>query len=580
MTYQEISDDEMAQARSDALDRILTDQSARKLVVAGPGTGKTHTFKQLLAVGDGSKLALTFLTSLVRDLDDELGAFADVYSFHGFAHLLLRTITVPGVSNDVDYYPALELIFEQDLALLGTGVSPAAIQEIIMNLQDKNPVLANLLRCGDYYNAVGYSDSVYRVLRQLQAEPAAVPTYSQIVVDEYQDFSLMETEFIEVLSQASPILVVGDDDQALYTFRHASAIYLRALAGDDRYSNFELPFCSRCTEVLVAATHQVVARAQDRGLLAGRIPKSYVCYLPDKKGASERHPTIIHARCSVENKNAPYIERYLDEAIRDIPEEDIKRSRDGGHPTVLVIGPKQFSSRAFEYLREGFADVEYKMSEQLEVRAIDGYKRLADDPESRLGWRILLHVKQPSGWSDLAAIALEKGDELADLVDEAFRLEHLGVATLVARFMAKEELVPEEVSRITDAAGLGLADLLAALGIETTDDDPQNGTDSEGLEPASDEPSILVTSLMGAKGLQASHVFLVGVNDEHFPRVNASPTDDEVCQLLVALTRARESCTIVSTRNFGGHWLNSSIFTEWLKPFLEEHVIDKAHFVG
>lgn len=342
MGYQELSDNEMTHARADALAKILGDDSPRKLVVAGPGTGKTHTFKELFRVRDGSKLALTFLTSLVRDLEKELGAFANAYSFHGFAHLLLRTVAVPGVSRGVDYYPPLELIHEQDVALLGTAASRAEIQDVIMNLRDDHPVLANLLRCGDYYNAVGYSDSVYRVLRQLQAEPGAVPIYAQIVVDEYQDFSLMETEFIEVLAQASPILVVGDDDQALYAFRHASAIYLRELARDDRYTNFELPFCSRCTEVLVAATHHVVAQAQEQGLLTDRIPKAYVCYRPDKEEASERHPTIVHARCSVENKNAPYMERYLDEAIREIPAEDIKRSRDDGYPTVLVIGPKQF----------------------------------------------------------------------------------------------------------------------------------------------------------------------------------------------------------------------------------------------
>lgn len=220
------------------------------------------------------------------------------------------------------------------------------------------------------------------------------------------------------------------------------------------------------------------------------------------------------------------------------------------------------------------------MSEQLDVRAIDGYKRLAGDSESRLGWRILLYVRQPARWSEGVASALTNGNELAHLVDEPFRQEHLDIAALVARLLANEELTPEEVSRITDAAGLGLADLLAALGIDTTEGDPKEGADEAEPEPASDEPSILVTSLMGAKGLQASHVFVVGMNDGHFPRDNKAPTDDEVCQLLVALTRARESCTIVSTRNFGGWWLNGSIFTEWLKPFIEEVVIDKTHFAA
>lgn len=115
------------------------------------------------------------------------------------------------------------------------------------------------------------------------------------------------------------------------------------------------------------------------------------------------------------------------------------------------------------------------------------------------------------------------------------------------------------------------------LGFETA---PGSAAEVPDEEPPdySHEPSVLVTSLMGAKGLQASHVFILGMNNEHFPQKNAAPTEAEVCQLLVALTRARESCTIVSVGNFGGNWLNDSIFTEWLGPFLEEQKIDKKYF--
>ena len=87
----------------------------------------------------------------------------------------------------------------------------------------------------------------------------------------------------------------------------------------------------------------------------------------------------------------------------------------------------------------------------------------------------------------------------------------------------------------------------------------------------------MTTSLMGSKGLQAAHVFVVGLNGSHFPKVNASPTDDEVCQLLVALTRTRKSCTLVSTRRLGNNQLGPSIFLEWLKPHLSQVYVDKAY---
>ena len=60
-----MSDDEIKQARKDALNAILDDPATHKVVVAGPGTGKTHTYKELLSRVEGPALAITFLTVLV-----------------------------------------------------------------------------------------------------------------------------------------------------------------------------------------------------------------------------------------------------------------------------------------------------------------------------------------------------------------------------------------------------------------------------------------------------------------------------------------------------------------------------------
>lgn len=575
--YHELSNEEMEEARAEALAAILGDGADRKLVVAGPGTGKTYTFQQLLGQADGPNLALTFLNSLVADLSDSLGDAAEVYSFHGFAHRQLRLMSVDGISQDVDYYPAFDAVAEQDSRLLGAATTREEIQEQLMNLNETSGVIGNLLHAGNYYDAVGYNDSVFRLLQHLRGKPSDTPKYAQIVVDEYQDFSLLETELIEVLAQASPTLVAGDDDQALYAFRHASAIYLRDLLKDDRYTNFELPFCSRCTEVLVAATHHVVARAQEAGLLQERIDKPYVCFKPDKADSNDAYPRITHAKCTVERNSSPYIEKYLEGQIGQISKEDIQRSRAGGYPTVLIIGPKQFSKRAFDYLEGRFADVTYKVSSANDVELIDGYLRLMDDPDSRLGWRILVHVAQPDGWKEAVEEALNNGTDLGALMPDGFKSHHLAVTGLLARIAAEEEMSPEEMTAATDATELELGDLLRRLGFDTAPGSPEEASDDEPPD-YSDEPSILVTSLMGAKGLQASPVYVLGLNEGHFPQKNSAPTEAEVCQLLVALTRARESCTVVSVGNFGGIWLKDSVFIAWLAQFLDEVQVNKRYF--
>lgn len=69
--------------------------------------------------------------------------------------------------------------------------------------------------------------------------------------------------------------------------------------------------------------------------------------------------------------------------------------------------------------------------------------------------------------------------------------------------------------------------------------------------------------------MQAEHVFIVGVNAGDFPADNAAVTEAEACQLLVALTRAKQSCTLVSTDRLGQNQLGQGVFINWLGNLVE-----------
>ena len=82
---------DQAAQRQKYLDAILRSSSPRKLIVAGPGTGKTYTFAQLLRKsGTGHKLALTFIRKLVVDMESEFGELAEVKTFHAYCKKLLH----------------------------------------------------------------------------------------------------------------------------------------------------------------------------------------------------------------------------------------------------------------------------------------------------------------------------------------------------------------------------------------------------------------------------------------------------------------------------------------------------------
>ena len=70
---------------------VLSSKSRKKVLVAGPGTGKTYLFKKILE-GTKVSLTLTFVNSLVEDLSLELYGLSEVRTLHSFARSILGKI--------------------------------------------------------------------------------------------------------------------------------------------------------------------------------------------------------------------------------------------------------------------------------------------------------------------------------------------------------------------------------------------------------------------------------------------------------------------------------------------------------
>lgn len=574
----------ITQERTAASDAIVNSASEKRLIVAGPGTGKTYTFKQALvkAIADSSTaqkgLALTFIRNLVEDLSEALSDVAEVFTFHGFCKHQMHRHPVAGLQEGWDYYPALIEVIEADLDLLGhNGIKKEDIEKRLHELDEEDGLLGEGLAIGDYYNAVSHTDLVYRVLKHFAENEDAIPTYPLIVVDEYQDFSLLETSFLALLTTKSKVLIAGDDDQALYDFKNASSRYIRELYADHDYDNFDLPYCSRCTEVIVRAVNDVVAAAKANGNLDERLEKPFECYLPDKQAESEEHSKIIYAQCSVQSRNAPYPGRYIANVIETIPVEVVRESKENGYPTVLVIGDKPFMPAVYEVVKERFPQAEMKKGSASLMTALDGYRRLAVDSNSRLGWRIVTLCFDFDECNELVRAALEAGDDLVPKLPSSYREQHLEIAELVRRLRDGQQLTDQEQRQLSEAVDMEMTAIRDSLAV-ADDEEPPEEKDEEANQDE-DAPTIRFTSLVGSKGLSAPYVFIVGFNNTFFPRDPNAITDEEICKLLVALSRTRVECHVVSCRHFGAGWLEESAFAEWIRPHLEAVVVDKA-FLG
>lgn len=531
-----------------SIDAVLNSRSPKKLVIAGPGTGKTTLFKRLLesTPGDPSRrIVLTFINNLRNDLETDLGHLAKTHTLHSFClGALYSNPTLRGdLSADLRCCPGLATLIRADWKILRSGEPPKFVGQM-RSLAAKNDLDFYLER-GNYYNAVDFDDSVYRVHRAFEAGRAGPDSYDLVLIDEYQDFNRLEAAIIDALSETSSTVIAGDDDQALYSvLRNATSEHIRALSKAGEYEVFTLPFCMRCPKAVVDAVADILAKAREIDSLENRIEKPYK-HFPLVKGAdSAKYPTIINVRTSVQSKKANYMGRYVANALEAIPEDEIAAAAVGGYPAALVIVARPYRDQILEHLEAGRFLIETRAESPSGIERTNGLEILKADLASNLGWRIVLHCDQPMFLSDSILATSDGHSQLCDAVPEPYR-----------------NTVLEEV------ADFEVVDGAAPSGVPM-EDSPEPG-----------RLVVRVTSFEGAKGLSAQHVFIAGLHDGELPANPSGIKDLEICKFVVGLTRTRKRCYFIHSGRFGTGWKRPSCFIDWIAAErLENVLVDKEYW--
>lgn len=513
----------------EAVGRILASKSRKKLVVAGPGAGKTTLFRELLDQAAGAserRLVLTFINNLKIDLERSLSNAAKVFTLHGYCQYLLRRHEAlrSGLSADFRCYPGLASLIKKDWEWLRKSEAPKFV-DLMRDLDCSFEQDAFYRNRANYYDAVDFDDSVHRTYRQLLDDRSLVPEYELVLIDEFQDFNKMEASVIDLLAERNPILIAGDDDQALYSqLRGASWDHIRTRYESGHYEIFELPFCMRCPEVIVGAVNDVILKALAVQKLNGRIRKPYRYYEPVKGEDSRRYPKIELVETTVQRANANYFGRYIEQCVKAIPEEEVRLAADKAEPAALIIGSNPYRRQVKEYLVEAglvTASDEAELSKREEAFAI-----LDQDASSNLGWRIILADGDERIARDLVRAAAEKGIPLVDVI---------------------------------------AADKRAAVLKEAEEWAAKHLAAKEGEVEGAVAPMVKVTSFEGAKGLSAQYVFLIGLHSEEIPRNAADVQDIEICRFLVGMTRTKKKCAVLVTKRFGDKFKRRSEFLSWIK---------------
>jgi superfamily I DNA/RNA helicase len=324
-----------------------------------------------------------------------------------------------GLGANFICYPKLISLIKKDWEWLQGSDAPSFVKKM-RDLDLADGQYDFYLSRSNYYDAVDFDDSVYRVYERLHADPETVPVYDLVLIDEFQDFNKMEAGIIAELARKNSITIAGDDDQALYSkLRAASWDYIRGHHDGGEYEVFYLPFCMRCPKVIVEAVNSIIQTARAIRALDGRIDKPYRYYEPKKGADSVAYPHIDLVRTTVQRANANYFGKYIEKIIGEIPPAHAQEAENNNEPLVLVIGSKPYLPQIEAHLVE--ADLITRATIQDPTEREQALSLIAQKEDSNLGWRLILSCSDEAVARTRVQEAAERECNLIDVFPDAER---------------------------------------------------------------------------------------------------------------------------------------------------------------
>ncbi|MBL7066353.1 MAG: AAA family ATPase [Candidatus Marinimicrobia bacterium] len=519
--------------RKKHVDAILNSKSFKKVVVAGPGTGKTFLFRKILE-GKKNSLTLTFINSLVEDLSLELYGMSDVKTLHSFARSTLSAVK----SRSINIFPKLTNVIKEDTQyILRKEVD---FEYLFHNRKDNDELLQFYKKRVDYYNYYGYSSIIYALVKYFEKYRERIPSYDQILIDEFQDFNKLEVSLIDLLSEKSSILLAGDDDQALYEFKNASTRHIRERFGDDvpDYESFKLPFCARCTQVIVDATNDIIIAAKKFDFLDQRINKPFQYFHEKEKDKeSEKYSTIGYKQIFA-SQIPWFIEKKISEMAKDLRNKF----------SVLIISPyrKQSNFIAEALKKKGMQNIECKIKDEKEVSLLDGFKLLLNNINDNLGWRIVSkYLLSNDDFSTLLSATYSNSSKMIyEIVDKDFKKEVKSILKILKKIKDKKPIDNDEFIDIMKKINIDPYAILNEFAREKIN----NVFQPVGI-PAIRKIPIKTTTIQSSKGLSGDLVFITHFDDRYFIKDNdkTKNTDRDICNFLVALTRTKKKVYLISS---------------------------------
>jgi DNA helicase-2/ATP-dependent DNA helicase PcrA len=313
-------------------------------VLAGPGTGKTYAMMRRVArllevagVPPTQILAVTFTRTAAHDLIDKLTALGVpganqviAKTLHGLSFSILGRAAVFQATGRVPRpLLACELdMMVNDLKEVFGGKREVrrlvkAFEAYWAKLQHHTPgwpadplerqfdrALKDWLR---FHRAMLIGELIPIAHDFVRSNPGHqdIPVYAHVLVDEYQDLNKADQVLIDLLAANGDVTVVGDEDQSIYSFRHANPEGIVDYPNTHQNTHDEaLVECRRCPQLVVQLASSLIthnARQNPKNLNACAANRQGTVYIV-------QHPSVVDETDCL----SAYVEQFL-VANPDVP---------------------------------------------------------------------------------------------------------------------------------------------------------------------------------------------------------------------------------------------------------------------
>lgn len=271
------------------------------LIIAGAGSGKTRmiTYRIAYMLEQGIKeseiLALTFTNKAAKEMSERIKSLTGLKlkgltasTFHSFGlGLLKQYIQYLGYKNNFTIYDTNDnmALLKQVIVSLDLELSNYNLYSLLSTFSDVktgriqgfqnkdgavNQIYQEWLLSQKAYNVVDFDDLILLPIRLFEKRPDVLEKvqerYRYIMVDEFQDTSLLQYKFISMIAKKyRNICVVGDDDQSIYSWRGANYRNIQSFEEDfPERREFKLERNYRSTGTILEAANNLIVHNKER----------------------------------------------------------------------------------------------------------------------------------------------------------------------------------------------------------------------------------------------------------------------------------------------------------------------------